>query len=63
MAVSSPLQTIRLTTTAEGLVTCPQCQYCKRKSFAAFRGKTPVLRVKCGCGAVFPIAFSGTKVD
>ena len=42
-------------TTYEGVVTCPQCQKRKQKPFASYLGVTPSLRVKCGCGAVFPI--------
>ena len=55
MAVAQQPQTVRLTTTCEGVLTCPQCQKRQQKSLGGYVGVAHHLRVKCGCGAVFPI--------
>jgi len=55
MAVSPAPQKVRLTKTYEGCITCPQCQKRQEKPLASFLGVTTPLRVKCGCGARFPI--------
>lgn len=55
MVVSQAPQKVRLTKTYEGCITCPQCQKRTMKPLASFLGMPTPLRVKCGCGARFPI--------
>jgi hypothetical protein len=55
MAVPPFPQTVHLTPTADGVIICPQCQTRQTKALAAYQGITTCLRVKCRCGALFPI--------